>query len=474
MSSSDKSRLAAIVGFSNDAIISWKQNGILDSWNQGAERLYGYSSAEALGQPITFLIPPHLAGQEAAIREKAWLGKRGDIYETQRLTKEGELVDVLLTVSPIKDTRGVTVGLSAIGHDIRIRKRAEAERSRVVHQLDERVKELTVMYGVAHLLQMEGKSATAQLEELAALLPPAWQYPDVAAARVRLGDVEFRTPNFRSSRWSQQAEFTVTDGRKGLVEVVYLAERPPEAEGPFLAEERSLLNGVAEGLKTYWERKRLESEILEISEREQRRMGQDLHDGLSQHLAGIAFIGHVLNKRLAEQSRPEAADSARIMELLDEAADQARSLARGMLPVKPDPSGFMHALRTLAVTTKGIYRISCQFVCPKPVLIHDNSIATHLYRIAQESMHNAIRHGGATRLIIALSETGAGVTLRIKDNGQGFPPTPPKTQGMGLEIMKYRARLIGGMLNHKPGRLGGTVLTCVLPVSLGPPSKRTS
>src|SRR5207249_1952835 len=185
------------------------------------------------------------------------------------------------------------VGMSVVGRDITDRKRGEAERSRLSQVLGERNKELATMYGVAHLVQLEEKPTIALLEELAALLPPAWQYPEVAGARVRLGEAESKTPNFRASRWSQRAEFTATDGRKGVVEVVYIAERPPEAEGPFLPEERKLINGVAEGLKAYWERKRLESEILEISEREQRRIGQDLHDGLSQHLRGIAYISHV-------------------------------------------------------------------------------------------------------------------------------------------------------------------------------------
>lgn len=474
IASNDKFRLAAIIESSNDAIISWKRDGIIDSWNKGAERLYGYSAAEAIGQPITMLIPPHLAKEETAIREKVWRGERVDVYETQRLARDGGLVDISLTISPIKNPRGVTVGLSVIGHDIRDHKRGEAERSRLVRQLDERVKELTALYGVAHLLQLEGKSTITLLEEVASLLPPAWQYSGIAAARVRLGEVEFKTPNFRPSRWSQQAGFTATDGRKAVVEVVYLAERPPAAEGPFLAEERNLINGVAEALKAYWDRKRLESEILEISEREKRRIGQDLHDGLSQHLRGIAYISHVLDERLAQQSRPEAADSGRIAQLLGQAVEQTRSLARGLFPVELDAGGLRRALRALAVATRDIYRISCRFVCHKPVLIHDNSTATHLYRIAQEAVQNAIRHGKATELVIELSATEAGLTLCVKDNGQGFPRRLPSTRGMGLEIMKHRAHTIGGRLSHKPGLRGGTVLTCVLPVPGGYPRKGSS
>ncbi len=473
-SSADKSRLAAIVESSNDAIISYTQKGIINSWNRGAERLYGYSAAEAIGKSVTMLIPSHQAGEEAKILQKVRRGEGVDHYETQRLAKDGRLVDIALTVSPIKDAHGAFVGVSAVGHDIAERKRAECERGRLVRQLSERVKELTVMYSVAHLAQMEEKSTLALMEEIASLLPPAWHYPEIAAARVQLGEVEFKTPNFRSSRWRQKAEFTATDGRKGTVEVVYLAERPPEAEGPFLAEERNLINGVAEGLKGYWERKRLEAEILEISEREQRRIGQDLHDGLTQHLRGIVYISHVLHERLVKQSRPEATDSARITQLLDQAVDQARSLARGLFPVELAATGLMQALRALAISINGIYGIFCQFVCPKSVLIHDNPTAIHLYRIAQESVQNAVRHGKATRVVITLSATNDAVTLCVKDNGQGFPEVLPEMRGLGLEIMKYRARTIGGQVSHKPDARKGTVLTCVLPAQVGLPKARTS
>jgi signal transduction histidine kinase len=310
------------------------------------------------------------------------------------------------------------------------------------------------------------------LEEITALLPPAWQYPEVTGARVRLGEAECKTPNFRASRWSQRAEFIATDGRKGVVEVVYLTERPPAAEGPFLPEERKLINGVAEGLKAYWERKRLESEILEISEREQRRIGQDLHDGLSQQLRGIAYISHVLHERLVRQGRPERADSGRITKLLNQAVDEARSLARGLFPVELEAGGLMAALKAFAATAKSIYRISCRFACPKPVLIHDNPTAIHLYRIAQEAVQNAIRHGRATRVVIALSAGRAGVTLCVRDNGRGFPEALPETRGMGLEIMKYRARMIGGSLSHKKGKGQRSALVCVLPTPRGHPAKR--
>jgi PAS domain S-box-containing protein len=442
------------------------------SWNRGAQRLYGYSAAEAIGQPLSILIPRHRAGEEARILEKVRRGGLVDHYETERVVKDGKMVSISLTVSPIKGPRGRLIGMSVVGRDITERKRGEAERSRLSQLLDERNKELATMYGVAHLVQLEEKPTLALLEEITALLPPAWQYPEVTGARVRLGEAECKTSNFRPSRWSQRAEFTATDGRKGMVEVVYLAARPSAAEGPFLADERKLINGVAEGLKAFWERKRLESEILEISEREQRRIGQDLHDGLTQQLRGIAYISHVLHERLVRQGRPERADSGRITKLLNQAVDEARSLARGLFPVELEAGGLMAALKAFAANAKSIYRISCRFACSKPVLIHDNPTAIHLYRIAQEAVQNAIRHGKATRVSMALSAGKVGITLCVRDNGRGFPEALPETRGMGLEIMKYRARMIGGSLTFKKGKGQSAALVCLLPTPRGHPAKK--
>src|SRR5262249_9401869 len=152
-----------------DAIFSVTRDSIIDSWNRGAGRLYGYSAAEAIGQAITMLIPPDRAGETATIFQKAWRGERVNGYETQRRAKDGKLVDISLTLSPIKDANGNFVGLSVIGRDIRDRKRGEVERGRLVYQLGERIKELTAMYGVAHWLQMEEPSTLALLQEITSL-----------------------------------------------------------------------------------------------------------------------------------------------------------------------------------------------------------------------------------------------------------------------------------------------------------------
>lgn len=470
-SSRERELLAAIVEASEDAIVGRKLDGTIMSWNAGAERIFGYRAAEAIGHLYSFLVPPDRPNELEEIAEKIRRGERVEHYESVRLAKNGNLVDISLTVSPIKDARDIVVGLSVVGRDITARKKSDAERGGLMRLLGERIKELTAMYRVAHVLQMEGQSTMAMLEEITALLPPAWRFPEVAAARIQLDELEFKTPNFRPSRWSQQAKFTMTEGRSGTVEVVYLAERPPNEEGPFSAEERKLIDAVAANLKAYSDRRYLGSEILEISEREQRRIGQDLHDGLTQRLRGIAYLSHVLAEDLAQRSLPEAVDASRITELLNQAILEAHGLAQGLFPISLEAEGLMAALKELAATIKSIYKIPCRLTCPKPVLVRDTSIAMNLFRIAQEAVQNAIKHGRATRIAIRLTKQGGIVKLTVRDNGSGLPRHFATRRGMGLKIMDHRANMMGAELTVQRVATGGTLLTCLLPGTRVPLSK---
>ena len=215
------------------------------------------------------------------------------------------------------------------------------------------------------------------------------------------------------------------------------------------------------------ERKHLEKAILDISAREQRRIGQDLHDGLGQHLTGVAFMTKVHETRLAEQSRPEAQDAAKIVKLVNEAIHKTRVLARGLLPVVSDSQGLMSALQVLAAELEDLFGIMCRFECENPVLIHDNVTATHLYHIAQEAANNAIKHGNAQNILIWLTAEQDRGTLVIKDDGRGIAANSAGTQGMGLHIMNYRAGMIGGVLEVRRDSPRGTVVTCRFPVKDG-------
>src|SRR5436190_3734894 len=163
------------------------------------------------------------------------------------------------------------------------------------------------------------------------------------------------------------------------------------------------------------ERKQLEQEILDISNREQQRIGQDLHDGLCQQLAGIELMCQVLEQKLAAKSKSEAERAGEIARHVREAITHTRSLARGLSPVEFEANGFMSALQELAANVQKLFHVECRFECPEPVLIQSNTAATHLYRIAQEAINNAIKHGKARRIVIALRLSIRGVVLSVAD-----------------------------------------------------------
>lgn len=224
--------------------------------------------------------------------------------------------------------------------------------------------------------------------------------------------------------------------------------------------ERRLFTGF---IRDITERKRLEKEILEISEREQRRIGQDLHDGLCQHLAGIELMSQVLEQKLARRSKAAALRAGDIAKNVRDAISHTRLLARGLSPVTLESEGLMSALQELALNTEKIFHVVCRFDCNPPVPVSDYPAATHLFRLAQEAVSNALKHGKAKRILIRLKEERGRLALSIIDNGSGFPTQIPKSKGMGLRIMQSRAGMIGGTLAIGRNAMGGTSVTVAAP-----------
>jgi len=222
---------------------------------------------------------------------------------------------------------------------------------------------------------------------------------------------------------------------------------------------------VSSAIRDISERKRLEKTVLEISEREQRRIGQDLHDGLGQHLTGIAFMTKVQEQKLAERQIPEAADAAKIVQLVNDAILKTRELARGLLPVVSDAHGLMSALSLYATEIEDLFGIACRFQCEEAVLIHDVPMATHLYHIAQEAVNNAIKHGHANEIVIRLFSGEREGTLVIRDDGVGIARPLAPHSGVGLHIMNYRAGMIGGNLEIHREQPCGTQVICRFPIT---------
>ena len=218
-----------------------------------------------------------------------------------------------------------------------------------------------------------------------------------------------------------------------------------------------LFTGV---LRDISDRKIIEKEVLESVADEQRRIGQDLHDGTGQELTGLGFLAQELAESLHEKSLTEAIAARKIVEGLDRALKQIRQVSKGLIPVDVSAEGLMVALGDLADSVTSQSKVKCRFTGPVP--IYDNQTATHLYRIAQEAITNALKHSRANHITVSLEAHNGGVTLSIRDDGIGLVDQADTASGMGLKIMRYRASLIGATFSVETADDGGTLVTCTV------------
>lgn len=214
----------------------------------------------------------------------------------------------------------------------------------------------------------------------------------------------------------------------------------------------------------------LEREILSASEREQQRIGRDLHDSLGPHLAAIGYAATFLANELKARAQPETGKAEQICELVGEAVSLTRNLSRGLIPVKMDGSGLAIALEELAATTSRLTGMSVTFYETGDPLVADPNDATHLYRIAQEALNNAAKHGEAKSVTIVLSKSERFLSMVIADDGKGMSADPNRDRGIGLHSMSYRARALGGQIEIKSAPSEGTTVSCEIPL----PAARTT
>jgi PAS domain S-box-containing protein len=229
-----------------------------------------------------------------------------------------------------------------------------------------------------------------------------------------------------------------------------------------LHDETHTLRGFAHITRDTTELKRLEREILEISDAEQRRIGHDLHDGLGQELTGLAFLSQNLGRRLSGSALQEAAAEAeRISMLTNRAIETTRELARGLSPVELGPDGLFAAIRELIGQMQKLSNVRFEMQMDSGVRLEDHAAAVHLYRITQESITNALRHSGASDITVGLRNLNHDVVVSVEDNGIGIPDERVTNSGLGLHLMLYRARMIGAALSVLARPEGGTVVRCI-------------
>jgi PAS domain S-box-containing protein len=481
-------RLAAVVQSSHDAVVAKDLNGIITDWNQSAERIFGYKPKEIIGKSILTLIPKQRQSEEKEILRKIRRGESIDHYETVRCRKDGRLIDVSLTISPIKDSEGKIVGVSKIARDITEQKqtaRRLAEQARLLDLSNEAILVRDnwdrITYWNHGAEEFYGYSAEEALGKLTHKLLKTEHSEPLTQIYKKLE---------RDDRWSGELVHRRKDGDKIIVMSHWALDRDEFGRRAYVLETnaditqrkraevalqrskdlleklvqqrtRALRVANAELKKEIARRQGLEGEILSVSDREQQRLGQELHDGLCQHLTAVAFMARSVALRLRDHRVIDAADIEKIAELVNNAAIDTRNLSRALHRIDIDATGIVIALQDLV--DREIWRTPCRLEVTPAFHIEDDTVAAHLYRIAREAVINANKHAKARQVVVKLGRSRQGCVLHVTDDGVGVSKGPEVKRGLGLHIMNYRAQLIGGRLEIDSSENGGTRVSCYLP-----------
>jgi PAS domain S-box-containing protein len=505
-----KERLTSIVTGALDAIVELDREGRVTEWNPQAEGLFGCTRQEAIGKGF---VETFVSASDADRTELATPADWPDIInrriERNCVDRNGRNFPAELSFIAIKSEAGKTYGVFV--RDITDRKRREAELKVLNENLEARVREETARlsllfditraaneaefvghafkYAVRRLctdglwrycrVYQPSKESPATfvhtrplqsvLEEPWASLSPAIRSAPTLLSRVlERGDIEW-VEDIKGANLSEDygpllaaglksaVAFPVKAGREIVAVVECFTDRTVKGSENLLP----AMTAVGLELGRVVERRRLQEGYTEAVWEQQRKIAQELHDSLGQELSGVGYLAKSLAESLKGTDQFQIAEMAK--EGIGRSLDQIRGMAKGVLPVDLDSEGLMAALEQLAETTSSVFGIKCHLVCYNPVFVDDNAVALHLYRIAQESVTNAVKHGRAKQISITLSSSAGGLKLTVRDDGSGLPEIPSPS-GSGLKIMKYRAAAIGAKLTLERGPEGGTVVTCSLPV----------
>lgn len=465
----------------HDCLIVRDRDDRIILWNRAAEQLYGWPMSEALGRVPEALLKtrsprpfPEIASALSATGR--WEG------ELAHTTRAGRTVVVASRWSLQTDEEGRRYAVLQLERDLTEPRRAQEELRETREELERSTNERLSELSAANEALLESEARFRQVAE--AIHDVFW------LTNPSRTSVIYVNPAYEEL-WRRSCQSLYADPRSWLG-AVHAEDRPrlrqffakqrvseaheqayrivrPDCSVRWVLDRGFPMRDNAGGrsrvvgiVRDVTNRKELEQGILAISEREQHRLGQDLHDDLCQHLAATEILSKALQQQL--QAAPLAVKAGEIAQLIRTAITHTRHLARGLAPLELEARGLICSLQALAARTSELFRVQCSFEGAATVTVQDPTVRTHLYRITQEAVTNSIKHGKATRIKILLAPTPEGGQLTIQDNGIGLSDQAQLAPGMGLRIMRYRADIIGASFAIE-SRPGATSIVCAFPLT---------
>jgi len=473
-SEATEAQLASIVEWSEDAIVSMSLEGEIRSWNRGAERLFGYAEAEALGQHIALIIPQERRAEEDGVLERIRGGDTVSHFETVRRAKDGRLLELSLTVSPVRDAAGRIVGASKVGRDISARRRTEQAlgeaQARIAAIVDSAMDAMVtvdesqrvVLFNRAAEQVFGVRRDQALGAPLDRFLPARFRGAHHAHVEgfARTG-VTSRRMGDTTTLWALRADGSefpieasisqaVEEGRRFFTVILRDITRRREAEEALRRSEQEL--------------RELSARVLEAREEEKTRIARELHDELGQLLTALKMDLSWLRERLPADLRQKAAEMGG---MLDETVTATRRISADLRPLMLDDLGLADAAGWLVQDFAKRSGIACEARLPEAEALQDASknVATAVYRAVQESLTNIARHAGAKRAWVLLAVQDGEIHVEVEDDGRGIAPQDlAKSRSLGLKGMRERFAYLGGALEIGAAPRGGTRLRLRVPL----------
>ncbi|HBG28418.1 MAG: hypothetical protein A2Y10_11030 [Planctomycetes bacterium GWF2_41_51] len=437
-------------------ILRIDKDGRITFFNEFAQKFYGYTEKEILGKNIfRTIIPKENSLGHNLVKIVRDIKRRPELYaafENQNICKDGRRVWVSWANKAIRDEDGKVMEILCVGHDITQRKQMENELQLLAAAVRNSNDAITI-------LDLKGSiiSWNHGAERI-------YGYSEDEAKKM---NIDRLIPDHKQNEMMLQAERVLKGDNIEFFETQRIAKNNRILDisltVTLLKDENEKPFAITTTERDITERRRLEKEILDVTERERELIGQELHDGMGQVLTGIAVKCKGLALKLKDKASEEMKDALLISKLANKAIAQTRDLAKMLYPVDIQTGGLVSALKTLASTTEKTMEVNCRFRCGKSVSVKNLVEAKQIYRIVQEAITNAVRHGKTSTININLRLTNKGTVLSIENDGLDFPKLSPNRKGFGLKIMEYRTDLIGGYLDIRKRGKGGTIVTCTFP-----------